>query len=351
MARADKESRRFDNNFKVRDNAALQYTKSSLTEGDTLIVIKFPNNANVYDSTGFLVSTEHRVHSEKLLATGSKFFRKNLLDEWLQHRHLGWTKLRGQPLPRGIKYVLSLTPPDEGDDALKLTAQLSCSRGILTWYTAEHRLGVSGAMVGGKDETFDCPESLARRLSNSSASFTRPTSRQAAAVNHALDINQILNADRNRWVHVAEQGRDAAPSYGANEAIRVAGSSSPVGTQVGTVDVNGNPARRVAFETGENQTKHYAWPNDSTTPVQAESSKSVDILEKEKVEQAMDYCPIRHRTGIERLLQVIEGKDPRLDSAPKVWTLAVLAKHFDCADAVVSRLSVCWSLSTCLQLF
>lgn len=37
----------------------------------------------------------------------------------------------------------------------------------------------------------------------------------------------------------------------------------------------------------------------------------------------LDYCPIWHRAGIERLLQVIEKKEPRLDSATKIWTLVV----------------------------
>lgn len=53
----------------------------------------------------------------------------------------------------------------------------------------------------------------------------------------------------------------------------------------------------------------------------------------------LDYDPIRHRTGIERLLQIIEGKEPRLDSAPKIWTLTVLAEYFDCRSTVVSLLS------------
>jgi hypothetical protein len=64
-----------------------------------------------------------------------------------------------------------------------------------------------------------------------------------------------------------------------------------------------------------------------------------DNLDKKPVDppqEPLEYCPIRHRTGIERLLQVIEGKDPRLDSAPKVWTLVTLAKYFGCAKVVVS---------------
>jgi hypothetical protein len=49
-----------------------------------------------------------------------------------------------------------------------------------------------------------------------------------------------------------------------------------------------------------------------------------------------DLCPVRHRQGIVALLQMIEGHEPRLDSAPKVYTLAVLAKYFDCTNKAVS---------------
>ena len=57
--------------------------------------------------------------------------------------------------------------------------------------------------------------------------------------------------------------------------------------------------------------------------------------------RVLDYCPIRHRAGIERLLQVIEKKEPRLDSATKVWTLAVLGKYFDCTDQAVRNSTSC----------
>ncbi|KAF4468398.1 hypothetical protein FALBO_4714 [Fusarium albosuccineum] len=46
------------------------------------------------------------------------------------------------------------------------------------------------------------------------------------------------------------------------------------------------------------------------------------------------YCSIRHRNGLIRLLQWIEGKPASLDSAPRVWTLAKLSKWFDCTGVV-----------------
>ncbi|RVX74298.1 hypothetical protein B0A52_02130 [Exophiala mesophila] len=44
-----------------------------------------------------------------------------------------------------------------------------------------------------------------------------------------------------------------------------------------------------------------------------------------------EYSQLRHWSAIERLLNAIEGRNPNLDSAPKVWTFFALAKYFGCA--------------------
>lgn len=51
-----------------------------------------------------------------------------------------------------------------------------------------------------------------------------------------------------------------------------------------------------------------------------------------------DYCPIRHRAIILRLLESIEcgGHELELDSAPRVFTMTKIAKYFECTTAVVS---------------
>lgn len=46
---------------------------------------------------------------------------------------------------------------------------------------------------------------------------------------------------------------------------------------------------------------------------------------------APEYSQLRHWSAIERLLNAIEGRNPNLDSAPKVWTFFALAKYFGCA--------------------
>ena len=45
-----------------------------------------------------------------------------------------------------------------------------------------------------------------------------------------------------------------------------------------------------------------------------------------------DYSALRHHSAVERLLHAIYGDDPKLDSAPKVWTFFATAQYFRCAQ-------------------
>ncbi|TAQ86789.1 hypothetical protein B7494_g4874 [Chlorociboria aeruginascens] len=54
-----------------------------------------------------------------------------------------------------------------------------------------------------------------------------------------------------------------------------------------------------------------------------------------------DYSQARHRSTILKLLQLIEGVDIALDSAPMVWTLTFLAQTFKCTHLVLD-LVVSW---------
>ena len=269
-----------------RDREAVAYSKALLVEGDTLVYITYPGDSKCFDSTGFEISAApHRVHSSRLLATGSKVFAK-LLSPMNQYRIVQRKKLVGN-LPPGINYVLDLTPPDEGDEAVELISELSCSLGIRLWYTAAQRCGISHNLVGGEDEIID-----ARNI----ASYGSPT-----ALADGLLNNQEVD-------------------------IGISQSNQPV-----------NP-----------NLPNATWNDLETARQKSEIAEAVRIsleeLSKSKVKKAgihdpsnvPEYCPIRHRAGIGRLLRVLEGKDPRLDSAPKVWTLFVLAKYFDCTAAVVS---------------
>lgn len=230
-------------NLRQRDINAIEYTRSLLLEGDTLVYIRYPKDQQPYDPSGFVLSSNsHRVHSQKLLATGSEVFRK-LLDERAQQRarnRAGYSSI--DKLPQGIRYILDLTPPDEGDDAVDLLSNLSCSAGIRWWHRTARKIGVDRKLTLGKDE------------------YLRP------------------------------------PSY----------------------------------DTGDENSPH------SPTGPEDPYEREVDVPE---------YCPVRHRAGIERVLRIIEGRDPKLDSAPKVLTLAFLGKYFDCTNVVVCEpILLCSSL-------
>ncbi|PMD53334.1 uncharacterized protein K444DRAFT_635557 [Hyaloscypha bicolor E] len=306
-------------NISQRDQNAIAYSKhSALLEGDVLVLIRYPNNQPVFDPSGFQLSTTHRVHSANLLATGSAIFKHKLEDEWQNHRAIKRAGLLNN-LPSGIKYVIDLTPPEEGDDALALTADLSCSAGVRYWFTAQSRLGVAQSLVAGKDET---------NVRNGPVSPpTSPTKSNPILLHGDAQVSEL--------------------STGATSII----NSETTGSQYrGIIPDNGRIAFSAMFDLPANPEHGDEGPTiKKEVSFNKEVTEVTELLDEKMAiqqlgEEILDYCPIRHRAGIERLLQVIEGKDPRLDSAPKVWTLAVLGKYFDCASTVTDYV-VRWTVA------
>ncbi|KAI2468911.1 hypothetical protein F4781DRAFT_422332 [Annulohypoxylon bovei var. microspora] len=74
---------------------------------------------------------------------------------------------------------------------------------------------------------------------------------------------------------------------------------------------------------------------------QEESLPKIDLDHIEAPESRVipDYCPIRHRANIIRLILAIQGYDLVLNSAPRVYTLTGVADILDCTGVV--RDSVC----------
>ena len=58
-------------------------------------------------------------------------------------------QLRNSP---NIKYVIDLTPPTEGEEAVYLTTELCCSEGVRLWYQARDIWRVAKILVGGEEE-------------------------------------------------------------------------------------------------------------------------------------------------------------------------------------------------------
>jgi hypothetical protein len=441
--------------MRMKNSASLE--KNRLTEGDTLVNISYPPNIRLVDSSGLEIKDfeTHRVHSAKLVRTGSRKFSSKdpvtgslipggLLDPLPQgrlKRRFGY--VNGRPLPPGITYLLDLTPPESDEDAIDLVASLSCSTGIRNWYTSHERCGIPKKYVGGWDETtlskseatgtmvwsnlsphpnlpnFEhCePQDITQSSSSSTPdSFlvdslsinskveefrygepeigdyahhvatrnflsrgTDPWGENGnnQFVDEKWDSNTINNTshkeveyrmmraegegDRKTYLQASETNStkrfvpgkvhtrldDMSKTYESDEIIRPGPVTVTLADAQKRVDEKGDHYNTLVTATlddaqnrvieSEDQYKAFRRAYDLSENVhnvlhtsKYDSNKEIDIRNVE------EYSPIRHRAGIIKLLQCIEGKDPGLDSAPKVWTLAVIAKYFDCISAVVS---------------
>lgn len=56
----------------------------------------------------------------------------------------------------------------------------------------------------------------------------------------------------------------------------------------------------------------------------------------------LEYSPVRHRSAIERVLSALQGKDPQLDSAPKVWTTFAVAKYLEIKHSELDSYIIRW---------
>lgn len=116
-------------------------------DADTLAFIDTPSYKPAWTlQPSCAQSIGHRIHSWKLLGTGSDVL-KQLFDPKLQERNI---KYRGG-LPERIKYIIDLTPPSTEEDAVLHLTELSCPFGIRTWASARFRLELPPQCVSGVD--------------------------------------------------------------------------------------------------------------------------------------------------------------------------------------------------------
>lgn len=240
----------------------VHYPAATLNSGDTLVFIDFPSALQgktiLSDCDGLAyVSQTLQVHSEKLIATGSSKFAE-MLNPTYQFRVQRRRKLVNK-LPEGIKYVLDLTPPAEGDDLVFQMTELSLPPGIIDWWQSFALHGVSACLVKGHDDICNCskgPDITQKRYVNYySGSIVTADVRPDFVVSLPPSASQLLELQKEQ---------QAVPYHGP---------------------------------------EHFDIP---------------------------DYCPIRHRNGIIRLLAAIEDKMVVLDSASRVWTVLGVAKILDC---------------------
>ncbi|RFU77268.1 hypothetical protein TARUN_4944 [Trichoderma arundinaceum] len=258
----------------------LRAIEFELNKGDTLVFIDFPDlsrrRTRQTDCYGMAYSSQKlRVHSEKLLATGSSKFAE-MLSPTYQFRIQRRRKLT-KNLPEGVKYVLDLTPPSEGDDLVFQMTQLSLTPGIIKWWAANALHKVTNWLVSGHDDVCTCGQ--------------QPIPPRGVPKEEGMEQEQ-------------EQGQTP--------------SERPL-PDSNTIGVN-------AFDTIIPPT-----PHDLISKKMHGINRPYETPEYRNIP---DYCPIRHCNNIIRLLMMIEGHDIMLDSANRVWTLVGLAQIFDCTSVV-----------------
>lgn len=152
----------------IQDMAVMQALEVPIVhepDADTWIFVDPPPQQPEQDDLSYTryvgrCRTPKLMRSSTLLALNSAFFKK-ALGPTAQHRVLRRRSLVGT-LPSHIKYVLDLTPPNEGDEAVYLTTELCCSDGVRSWALAGKLWKISNTLIGGQEEcsSFDRKQSI-----------------------------------------------------------------------------------------------------------------------------------------------------------------------------------------------
>ncbi|EFY98989.2 hypothetical protein X797_002697 [Metarhizium robertsii] len=268
MAFADYESAR------NTDLYMLHAVEFELCQGDTLIFVDLPNipkdTRKLADCDNIVFkSQKFLVHSKKLLATGSTKFAA-MLGPSYQFRVQRRRKLVNK-LPDGVKYLLDLTPPSEGDELVFQMTEVSLTPGIMNWWTSYRFHGAEIGLVAGHDDICCCK-------------------RQASS---------YLGFDSDEDDKYDSTGTRKPKSLGAGVLL----------------------------------------PPTPLTLMRMKAQDKDKLYETPEFRQIPDYCPIRHRNGIIRLLILLEGREISMDSAARMWTMVAVAKILDCTSVVRDKVA------------
>ena len=179
-------------------------------------------------------------------------------------------------LQNQIKFCVDLRPPTEDEDAIILVTSLSCAKGLLDWHHAKDKYGLAAKTVGGVDNASLLP-----------TDFPLPT-RRVKEENSENDMKKT------------------------KESSNIQSPDKAMGTQTEPIEVS------------KPKTKQWS--------AEPEPEATGDVPAEQQPPVLAEYSSLRHHSAIERLLQAIEYGDPKLDSAPKVWTFYAVAKFYDCAQ-------------------
>ncbi|KAF7510454.1 hypothetical protein GJ744_006733 [Endocarpon pusillum] len=277
---------------------SIELARLSERDADTLVFIGAPpqqpdQTAEAYARVAAHFVHPHRIHSKNVLNLGSEKLR-SLLAPTSQFRTERRLKNQGLLLggkPSGIKYLLDLRPPVEGDEALVLVTELSCSSGVLSWFKAQQKYGIPRTMVCGQDDITLLPSTRV----NCRGQHPEPGKKK-------LHTIQQPHADPS----LAEPRVDDAPSQD-QESKR---------SRIGNWEESDPTANA----------------KTDREPSEPGTDSGINATSEEQAQVQPEYSQLRHWSSIERLLHAIEGNDPMLDSAPKLWSFFSVAKYFGCAS-------------------
>ncbi|KAJ5371462.1 uncharacterized protein N7496_007554 [Penicillium cataractarum] len=182
-----------------------------LTDGDTLVFID-PAPQDRSKNNLLTPTVPHRVHSEKLLATGSSY----LLRLFSPRCQSQVRKRRGYTngLPSGINYVIDLTPPTVDEDAIIFLTEVSCPMAIRTWAFRQGEWDLPPSCVGGEDELEvlpDIPESPTGNRNTTLAADEDSTADSSTLEAEDEGVFLALGADPQRRSQLRRPARTALP--------------------------------------------------------------------------------------------------------------------------------------------
>jgi hypothetical protein len=288
----------------------------NLADGDTLAYIGPPPQTLSESQTwdyGYIrnhFSYPHRVRSAKFLDLNSKKFNDLFGPRSMRtERRFRKEGILSGVSTTGIKFFVDLRPPTEDEEAVVLLTSLTCTKGVLTWHTAQEKYGLPPLLVAGQDDSasipvdYDLPVTTPKDK-NDSKDHKTSQAKTPSGVSEEQSEPSLEQKSDSEMVQDAE---------GLNGPRDDAGLPSAKGASPG------QPAVPIVM-TGLSS------PNSSKKLKAATAQES-----KQPVQISPEYTPLRHRSAIERVIQAIENGDPKLDSAPKMWTFFAVAKYFDCA--------------------
>ncbi|RAO69244.1 uncharacterized protein BHQ10_005256 [Talaromyces amestolkiae] len=299
----------------LNENLSMPLLLFTDDEADTLVYIDpgpaQPGEGNSHQSHRWVFGTQttvqaipHRIHSRKLLDTGS-----DVLKDLFRPRNQARVRKRyglTNDMPLGVKYAIDLTPPSEGEEAVIFMTELSCPMGVRKWAQMQSRWALPQSCVSGQDEI----------------EWIR-TVDDVAPAPIIVNADDETKKDKDRRKQDKKEAKKARKQ--AEKEAKTADQPQRVEMPRRIMNLQGNlPTLRAdldpppSYEESEDNYQKAA-PLQKKPESPKEKTKKIPGL-------PFDYSPSRHRTCLERFLHALEGLDPKLDTAPKLWTYFALAK-------------------------